>query len=257
MMQIIKMQKTKNIFTYKDLKYFVVCATISVSQNLWSEAVPLLATEDTITIKQESISAEEYKIEIENHRKRVRDSALELAQFIFSNRHQDSGIYFLRELYSQNRSLAMSMLSSYFYYHDWPKLERYFFEKLYANYGKEFTQRPDFIDELNANEKKIKDQFLRNVIEANSKIFERVFNTKNSDQILERMNAELKWIEDIADFTDTKIFRGKELGFKYTVFAAAKLFRSNGDIAAAYYSHWLERNIIKRSAAKRCQALFL
>lgn len=245
LLKFMWMRKTLNTTHSSYFKHFIVWAICLNSMNVWSlpQANP-----------NKLITPEEFRVEIEEHRERVHKAALILIQQLINN--NEPHVKQLKQLYDLNSGLFRSLVSSYFYYHDWPKTQVSFFRQLYENYGIKFDGTPKFINELNALEKEAKDIFLMRIIHNHQNIFNSIYPGYSDYEILKTLNSLLKWIEDIVDFTDTKIFRGKELNFIPKPLAAKQMFIQAGDAKAAEYSEWLEKNVLNQFKKYSCKNLF-
>ncbi len=117
------------------------------------------------------------------------------------------------------------------------------YRQLYAIYGLNvLAKQPSSIAELNRIEEKIKieklDFYLKNA------------TVEDFDILLK----DLQWIEKISDITDTKIYRGQELGFVAEKFSAERYFKMNMDFKASRISRWLEKNYHTKNS--QCRAIF-
>ena len=180
------------------------------------------------------ISSHQFKQEIQSHRDRV----LSNSQIIQSQFH--SQFFALMSLPAETRQ---ELMKSYMSLHDVPKLmtkkqlaayaylgEKSIFEQLHEVYGVRLQERPQFIEDLNSIEALIKDKMLK-------------ANFTNIDpDLMSQVIAELKYIEWIADITDTLQMRGLELGEAFSRSSAEKYFKNRNDLRAAKIARWLGAN---------------
>lgn len=177
------------------------------------------------------ISLEQFRQEVQNHRSRVLADAQE-AFHQFSNEFP--------ALMSLPQAVRERLFETYMKLHDAPKVmtERQLrgwgykdaesiLEKLHGVYGVNLTERPWYINELNAIEAELKRVALQNKFQ----FLEGQFKAK--------VEEELKYIEWIADITDTLHTRGTELGAVFDAESAERYFLARGEKRAAKISHWL------------------
>lgn len=188
-------------------------------------------------IADPAISFRQFTQEVESHRARV----LENAVIVFNQFKSDFPI-----LSGLPIEISQMLINSYMELHDAPKTmtqsqltilgykdKKTILEKLYEVYGVNLEKRPEFINELNSIEDKIKNDMLREK-----------FHFLNSD-LLEEALGELKFIERVADVTDTLHTRGPELGFVYVLNSAEKYFLDRKETLSAHIAYWLSENHYK------------
>ncbi len=190
---------------------------------------------------------QQFKQEIFYHRQRVLENGVLIA-LNFSHR-----LLALKTLNLQDRE---ALVRFYLAMHDAPKSmnlkelrdigyqgPRAIYRDLHRIYGQDVQgQQPDYILELNRVEEIMKLEKLRTYL----KDF--------SNEQFKATLKDLQWIEKISDFTDTKIYRGAELGFKPKRYSTEDYFMDQKDFEAAKISHWLER---AHHTPLTCNALFL
>lgn len=189
----------------------------------------------------------QFKQEILQHRQRVLENGVLIA------RHYGNKLPALNKLNGQDRE---ALVRFYLAMHDAPKSmglkelqhigyrgPRPIYRDLYKIYGQDVqSQQPDYILELNRLEEIMKLDKLRTYLKD--------FSLEQFRVIVQ----DLQWIEKISDFTDTKIYRGPELGFKPKRYSTDRYFFEQKDFEAAKISHWLERVYHTRAT---CSALFI
>ncbi len=195
----------------------------------------------------------------------AKPSEQEFRQEILAHRHRvlENGVLIARHFRSEIPALARmepgereALVRYYLSFHDQPKsmelsdLKKLGFTKsqpiyreLYTLYGLNvLAKQPSTISELNRIEDQLKieklDFYLKNA------------TTEEFDVLLK----DLQWIEKISDITDTKIYRGHELGFVAEKFSAEKYFKMNKDFKASRISRWLEKNYHTKNS--QCRAIF-
>jgi len=174
----------------------------------------------------------EFRRDVLEHRKRVVEHSL----LIFSGHPK-----LFHALNSLPPEKAIRIIKTYMSLHDAPKtMTRFELEKLgykgsasllkllHGIWGENVNPKPLFIEELNTLEDALKKEKM-------------AIELADIDPALhQEIMAELEVIERAADVTDTKIFRGKELGFIRRAFSAEKFLFKNGEVLAAFLSRWLE-----------------
>ncbi len=190
----------------------------------------------------------QFKQEILQHRQRVLENGVLIARTFAHD---------LPALKSMTLDDREELVRFYLLMHDSPKSmelkelrkigfrgPRPLYRDLYKIYGVNVqNQQPDYILELNRIEEVMKLENLRTYLK---------------DYSIAQFNAilkDLQWIEKISDFTDTKIYRGPELGFKPQRYSTNRYFWDQKDFEAARISHWLER--VYHTPSLTCKALFI
>lgn len=192
----------------------------------------------------------EFGQEILAHRSRVKANSI-LIYNQFSNKYPQ----LFPTLRMMPDKLREQLMDVYYDTHDAPKNmtmeelmelgyigEKPILEELHDIWGE--AKRPPIINELNRVEEIYKIRLLK-------KLFPQL-----DEKFLNAAIREMQYPEHIADFTDTKLKRGPELGFEAKPLDAYYLFKDRyHDNIGAAISMWLEVNVYERSKAKLCRSL--
>ena len=205
-----------------------------LAPTLVSVAIMAIGTQ---SIADPAISFRQFTQEVENHKSRVLANSFK----IFNQYKNEFPIVTALPI-----EISQMLISSYMELHDAPKTMTHaqllalgyqdtktILEKLYEVYGVNLQKRPDFINELNSIEDKIKNDMLKEK-----------FNYLNAD-LVDEVLSELKFVERIADVTDTLHTRGSELGFVYVLNSAEKYFLDRNEALSANIAYWLSENHYK------------
>ncbi len=195
----------------------------------------------------------------------AKPSESEFRQEILAHRHRvlENGVLIANNFRAEIPALARmepgereALVRYYLSFHDEPKsmelsdlkklgfaMSQPIYRELHAIYGLNvLAKQPSSIAELNRIEEKLKVEKLD-------------FYLKNATaEDFEVLLKELQWIEKISDITDTKIYRGEELGFSAEKFSAEKYFKMFKDFKASRISRWLEKNYHTKNS--QCRVIF-
>jgi hypothetical protein len=193
--------------------------TLSLFTPTWTDAKP---------------SEAEFRLEISTHRSRVLEMGLKVTEEFLDQ------FKALASLSSADRS---QLMRAYLSLHDLPKLmtepqlaqlnyegPKTIFQNLYEVYGVSFETQPQFIADLNTIEKQLKEKKMQLEL------------SKIDPDLRSSLWQEMRRIEDVVDFTDTRILRGAELGFVPQPFSSTDYFLSLQMPVAARIAQWLEEN---------------
>ncbi len=224
------------------------------SQRRFKKLIQLILTFASLILAQstgvavpERPSETEFRREIGEHRNRV----FKMGFAVFENFPQDFPV--LNQLPMRERN---TILKVYLAIHDLPKLMTLpalkklsyqagvtIFDLLYEVYGQQLIDRT-LINQLNEAEERLK-----------KAVMDKKFTQWNLASFQVEILKELKRIEFIADITDTKIMRYRELQFIPEDYASARFFDRIGEPDAAVAARWLEDSHYQK-AVHSCDRLF-
>ncbi len=154
------------------------------------------------------------------------------------------------------KETAIRLLTAYISLHDAPKTmtkhqldklgyqgDKSILMQLYGIWGEHVEPKPAFIDDLNK-------------IESDMKQKEMEIQLADIDPRLHNgILHEIETLELSADITDTKIFRGHELGFKRKAYSAEKFLIDKGQFTAAILSKLYEQKYYPMTV-NSCKAVY-
>lgn len=177
----------------------------------------------------------EFRQEILAHRHRVLENGVLITRYFKTDlpalsqlrpEQSETLVRFYLDLHDEPKSMDLANLRKIGYTGEHP-----LYEELYKIYGLDLQSHPPAaINELNRLENELK---LKNL---------KAYLKNSSPEEFEALLKDLHWIEMISDITDTKIYRGLELGFTPIKYSTDQYFLMKRDYKAARISHWLEMN---------------